>query len=102
MHRGANIKHRNLYAIHGLQKFSSQTSVSSLVFTLHPWGQLHAGHPSMEVEAQSTDGEWRGLPQPWEVTLASFPFMLFLLSSPQVLIFRDLTRTYGKQCLDLP
>lgn len=48
---------------------------------------------SHEVEAQSRDGEWHCLPQPWEVTLASFNFILFLLSSPQVLIFKDLIWT---------
>lgn len=80
MHSGGNMKYRNLCAIHGLPKFSSQTSVSSLAFTLHPWDQPRAGCPSMDHEAQSTDGEQHDLPQTREVTLI-FPFMVFLLST---------------------
>jgi len=77
-----------------LLNFSSQTSVLSLVFTLHPWGQLDAGHPSVEEETQRRDGEWSDWPRPREVTLAFSPFLFFLLSSPQVLIFKDLLWTW--------
>lgn len=82
MHGGDNLNHRNVYAIHGLPKFSSWSFVLSLIFTVPPWGQLCAGQMSVEVETQSTDGEWCGVPQPWDLTLSSFPFLSCWFSSP--------------------
>lgn len=50
--------------------------------------QCLPGQTSVEVEAQSTGGEWCRVPLPWGLTLSSFPFVSFLLPSPQVLIFK--------------